>query len=102
MEPDVIRYVLAVFKELLIDRIPLADEYKDILETVDREADKKARQHLGGSSRYIAKTNEETLVNNAKRDQAIREGWKNCEPQTLIAARYGITRQRVNQIIRGG
>ena len=97
MATDLIRDILTRVQDRLMQRLGVPDELIDILTVVDKDI----RHEYGGERHYIAKTCEADLAHAAKRDNTIRESWKNNEPVALIAQRHGITRQRVWQIIRG-
>lgn len=66
-----------------------------------RLAERAVRQDWGGERPYIAKGSEDAARQMSARNRAIIRDWKNGERLCFIARKYGISRQRVKQIIEG-
>lgn len=71
------------------------------LESAIAAAEDETRQDWAGERPYIAKRGERTVLLLSERNRAIIRDWKAGERQALLARKYGISRQRVKQIIEG-
>lgn len=59
------------------------------------------RRDWGGERPYIAVNGEGARATMSRRDAALLRDWQAGERVALLARRYGISRRRVWQIIRG-
>lgn len=96
---DILRIYACRFLDLARARLGerLPDEIADILNLADADV----RHECGGERLYVAKTCEQTVMNAARRDVAIRKAWKDNEPIPIIAARHGLSRRMIYKIIYG-
>lgn len=94
---DIVRYILVRVAELAAERIELSDAFADVLNLAEREI----KHEFGGERIYIARTNDEEVMQSASRNNAIRRAWKTGEPTSLIAERHGLHPRTVRRIARG-
>lgn len=64
-------------------------------------AEEAMREDWGGDRPYIAKRGERAGAMMSARNRAIILDWRAGERQAFISRKYGISRQRVQQIIDG-
>lgn len=88
------------------------DIIKDILSRVEAIVPKKncrkfldqieaeIRRDWGGDRPYIAKTGESAVAETSKRNAQIVSDHQRGERPTYLARKYGISRQRVHEILR--
>lgn len=90
---DIITDILARVEEVLPGR-------KDARKYLDRiEAD--IRRDWGGDRPYIARAGESAILEMSKRNAAILRDHRAGERATYLARKYGISRKRVHEIVRG-
>jgi Mor family transcriptional regulator len=93
MTGDIIRDIM----DRIADRLGLPEELRDQLGMVECDI----RHDWGGERPYIAKQGESAQRETSARNRAIIRDWRAGERVSYLSRKYGISRQRVWQIING-
>lgn len=88
---DIIRHMI----DLLYIKIPHA-----IDEHIARELEEMLRMDFGGERVYVPKDGDKDRAEISMRNAAIRRDFRCGERVELLVRRYGISRQRVYQIVK--
>lgn len=94
---DILHDLRCRLAERLIARLGLADEVADLLGLVIDEV----RADWAGERPYIAKSTEAARASMGARNRSIIREFKAGERVPYLARKYGISRQRVWDIIKG-
>lgn len=94
LAPDHADDFLARLRALLLEHVPelAAVQLEAVLVAVQAE--------FGGDRPYIRKANEAARAERSLRDRAIVRDHQRGESAALLARRYGISRRRVEQLVR--
>jgi len=89
---DIIKDILSRVEEVFIKK----KSCREFLDKIEAEI----RRDWGGDRPYIAKVGESASTETSKRNAAILRDHQRGERPTYLARKYGISRQRVHEIIR--
>lgn len=87
--------IIRQFIDLLYVKIPHA-----IDEHVARELEETLRMDFGGERVYVPRDGDKDRDEISMRNAAIRRDWQNGERVELLMRRYGLSRQRIYQIVK--
>lgn len=90
---DIIKDILSRVEEVLISKKKPGREFLDKIEA-------EIRRDWGGDRPYIAKSGESGDPELSQRNAAILRDHRSGERPTFLARKYGISRQRVHEILK--